>query len=165
MNVHQSHWITISNISIHDNTHSNNSVSIYDSDFHAHPSPSKRTQICSFVNPTSKFFKCDVLNTMVQPNAHDCGVFALACATDLAHGHDPVLSEWDLDHNTMRKHLVECLGRGHISPFPVKKTRRIPLESRVHRTFEDQIYCVCLSPNHNKDLAMAMFATMKIACT
>ena len=45
LNVHQSHWIAISNISIHDDTHSNNSVSIHDSDFHARPSPSTRTQI------------------------------------------------------------------------------------------------------------------------
>ena len=121
LNVHQSHWITISNISIHDDTHSNNSVSIYDSDFYARPSLSTRMQICSLVKPTSKLFKFDVLNTMAQPNAHDCGMFALACATDLAHGCDPVLSEWDLDDNTMRKHLVECLERGYISPFPVKK--------------------------------------------
>ena len=60
LNVHQSHWITISNISIHDDTHSNNSVSIYDSDFYARPSLSTRMQICSLVKPTSKLFKFDV---------------------------------------------------------------------------------------------------------
>ena len=100
-------------------------------------------QICSFVKPACKVFKFDVLNTMPQPNAHDCGVFALACATDLAHGHDPVLSEWNIEGNTMRMHLLECLKRGHISPFPTKKKWRIPLGRRVHRTIEERIYCIC----------------------
>ena len=154
LNVHKSHWITISNINIHDDTRSSNSVSIYDSNFHSRPSPSTRMQICSFVKPTCKVFKFDVLNTMPQPNAHDCGVFALACATDLAHGHDPVLSEWNIEGNTMRMHLLECLERGHVSPFPTKKKRRIPLGRRVHRTIEERIYCICRLPNLNKDLAM-----------
>ena len=112
-------------------------------------------QICSFVKPMCNVFKFDVLNTMPpQPNAHNCGMFALACATDLAHGRDPVLSEWNIEGNVMRMHLIECLERGHISPFPIKKKRRIPLGRRVHRTIEERIYCMCQLPNHNKDLAM-----------
>lgn len=154
LNVHQSHWITISNISVHDDTRSSNSVSINDSNFHSRPSPSTRMQICLLVKPMCNVFKFDVLNTMPQPNAHDCGMFALACATDLAHGCDTVLSEWNIEGNAMRMHLIECLERGHISPFPIKKKRRIPLGRRVHRTIEEHIYCICRLPNHNKDLAM-----------
>ena len=76
---------------------------------------------------------------MAQPSAHDRGMFALACDTDLAHGCNPVLSEWDVNDNAMRKRLVEFLEKGCISLFQVKKTRRIPLGSRVRRTVEDQI--------------------------
>ena len=76
------------------------------------------------MRPTCKLFKFDVLNTVPQPNAHDCGVFALAaCATDIAHGRDPVLSVWD--SVSMRRHnIVDCLEAGHISLFPVKKNMK-----------------------------------------
>ena len=31
------------------------------------------------------------MNVVAQPNSYDCGVYALACATELAHGFDPVV--------------------------------------------------------------------------
>lgn len=105
------------------------------------------------MKPSCNVVKFDIMNTMPQPNSYDCGLFALACATDLAHELDPVLSEWNIEG--MRMHLVECLEKGHLSPFPVKKNRRIPLGRHVHQTVEEKIlYCICRLPNHNKVLAM-----------
>ena len=126
LNVHELHWITISNIDVREDKHCANVVSVYDSDSHARLSLSTKTQICSIVKPTCKVMKFDVMNTMPQPNAWDCGVFALVCATDLAHGRDPVLSEWKLED--MRRHLVECLEKGHVSPFPIKWRDEFHLE-------------------------------------
>ena len=151
LNVHESHWITISNIDVREDKCCSNVVSVYDSNSHARLSLSTKKQICSIVKPTCKVMKFDVMNTMSQPNAWDCGVFALACATDLAHGRDPVLSEWKLED--MRRHLVECLEKGHVSPFPTKKKRRIPLGSRVRRSTDERIYCTCRMPN-DKNLSM-----------
>ena len=63
-------------------------------------------QICSFFKPPLRCesVKFDVMNTEKQPNGFDCGVFALACATELAFGCDPVLREWDVKN--MRPHLI-----------------------------------------------------------
>ena len=50
----------------------------------------------------------------------------------------------------MRKHLLECLERGHILRFPRVKQRRLPLGSRVKYSFKENIYCVCRMPNDKK---------------
>ena len=37
----------------------------------------------------------DVADVMPQPNALDCGLFARANATELVHGHNPVMCVWN----------------------------------------------------------------------
>lgn len=41
------------------------------------------------------------MNIQRQPNNSDCGVFALACATELVHNKDPV------DVSKMKQHIIE----------------------------------------------------------
>ena len=85
-------------------------------------------------------FKFSAFNTMPQPNAYDCGVFALACATDLAQRRDPVVSEWNTEGSAMRMHLIVWKG----PCFTISDKKR----SGGFRSG------VCRLPNHNKDLAM-----------
>ena len=85
------------------------------------------------------------MNIQSQPNGNDCGLYALACAAELAEGHDPVLCQWDCAQ--MRPHLLHCLEEGRIHRFPTTKLRRIPLGSRVRVSKKEAIYCICRMPN------------------
>lgn len=65
------------------------------------------------------------MNVQAQQNLIDCGVFAIAFATELVHGQDPALCQFDC--TTMRAHLLASLEAGHIDRFPCNKTRRVPM--------------------------------------
>ena len=82
------------------------------------------------------------MNIQKQPNGSDCGIFALACATELACGRDPILCEWDVKN--MRPYLIEngCMAR--------YTARRIGLGKRIHKTVEIEIHYVCRLPNDIK---------------
>ena len=51
-----------------------------------------------------------------QTNGSDCGVFAIAFATSLVFGVDPIFVNFDA--KGMRPHLATCLRNGKISLFP-----------------------------------------------
>jgi hypothetical protein len=53
-----------------------------------------------------------------QSGNNDCGLYAIACATSLAQGLDP--SQCSYDQNKMRKHLIDCFEKRHLSAFPSK---------------------------------------------
>ena len=48
--------------------------------------------------------------------ASECGLFALAFATDLCYGLDPANQHYDQD--AMRQHYVSCLESKANGPFP-----------------------------------------------
>ena len=58
-----------------------------------------------------------------QINSSDCGLIALAFATDLCHGIDPAAQLYDQEK--MRAHYVHCLDSLERVPFP-KATWRVP---------------------------------------
>ena len=62
------------------------------------------------MKPDVQSLRFDFMNIQQQTNAYDCGIYAIACATELALGFDPVLCSWDCEH--MREHLLNCLERG-----------------------------------------------------
>ena len=130
----------------------------YDSSGSATLSISTMKLICSFVRPRSRTIKFDILNVMPQPNAWDCGVFAIACATDIAHDRDPVLSQWDSTY--MREHLESCFEQHYMSPFPTVKKRRVPFGRRVTKSIEETIHCTCRMPNDKQSaMIFAMVVT------
>lgn len=51
-----------------------------------------------------------------QIGGSDCGLFALAFATDLCFGLDPHNQKYK--HNEMRQHFIRCLESGKMTPFP-----------------------------------------------
>ena len=84
------HWILVSNV--HQiNGCSLNSVGIYDSNRMLSVSETLKKEICSFVKPICAFYAFDIMDIQTQTNSSDCGLFALACATELVAGYDPVL--------------------------------------------------------------------------
>ena len=52
----------------------------------------------------------------VQTGGTDCGLFAIAYMTSLAHGDNPFIICYE--QIKMRAHLIECFAKGKLIPFP-----------------------------------------------
>lgn len=52
-----------------------------------------------------------------EPSSSHCGVFAIATAVSLAYGENPSKIKFK-DSTTLRQHLLSCLERGYLIPFP-----------------------------------------------
>ena len=83
-----------------------------------------------------------------QMSSSDCGLYALAFATDLRHGIDPA-SPRIYDQAVMRQHYIECLEKGRMPPLP-SSTRRVICHNDQKRTLV-QIFCGCRLPNDKKE--------------
>ena len=69
----------------------------------------------------AKVFESDVALELAmspkQQGVKDCGVFAIAISTSLAHGQFPISSVC-FDQSAMRDHLVLCYERQNLTFFP-----------------------------------------------
>lgn len=104
-------------------------------------------QICSLIRPRSRSLFFDVVYVKGQPtgNLYDCGIFALAYATELVHDRDPLLCNWEC--RAMRKHLIPCLENDYVTQFPQSgRERRVAMGSRIKFHTEELIYCTCRLP-------------------
>ena len=138
MHVANCHYIVASNINVRENTHYTDTVCIYDSGLYP-VTLSVKQDICQFMKPKSDTIRFDLMNIQSQPNSYDCGVFAIACATELVHGCEPVLCNWDI--SKMREHLLVSLEMGYLDRFPCTKKRRVPLGSRVRESTKEILFC------------------------
>ena len=142
------HWITVSNANNFEGGRSHDIVLLYDRGAPCGFSKTLKTEVCSFYKPKGDHLRFDVMNAQVQPNGYDCAVYALAAATELAYGCDPLICRWDCDQ--MREHLVACLEQGKLLRFPSLGKRRIALGSRVRKSTQEQIFCICKTLNDKK---------------
>ena len=145
LHVSSCHWILVSNVNPKDGSGFFNSVGIYDSNRMMYVEKALKNEICSFVKPTCDVYMFDIMNIQTQTNTSDCGLFSIACATELVEGHDPVVCHWD--QAKMRPHLMKCLVEGKMLRFPCSKQRRIGLGQRVRNSEKEQLYCMCRLPN------------------
>ena len=83
-----------------------------------------KKQICSVACLISDVYTFDKINIQSQPNSSDCGLFAIACATELAGGFDPATCYWSCSQ--MRSHLMQGLITGKLRQFPSTKQCRVP---------------------------------------
>ena len=105
----RNHWIVaVRSESCH------NPIRIYDSLYTAVDEESK----CTIMNLFKKVgkFKFTSVDMQVQEGNIDCGLFAIAVATDLAYGNDP--ANVIFEQNKMRNHVLENLESGSLQPFP-----------------------------------------------
>ena len=72
----------------------------------------------------------------------DCGLFAIAFASIIAHGDDPGC--YTFDQNLMRDHLHQCFIKGAFSSFPVRRKNR--RNARISHMACVPIYCLCRMP-------------------
>ena len=147
------HWIVASNITPSDQSCSLSSVGIYDSIKIMSVSDHLKKQISYFAHPMSDtYIIFDIIDIQSQPNSSDCGLFAIACATELVEGFDPATCHWSCSQ--MRSHLMQGLVEGKLKRFPCTKKRRVPFGRRVRKSEKKLIYCICRMPN-DKKLQMA----------
>ena len=90
-----------------------------------------KQQICSLWQPSSDQVEFQLVNVQRQLNSSDCGLFAIANATELAHGRDTMLCMWDTCQ--MREHLFNCLEMGKIEQFPLIRQRCIPVGKHIKK--------------------------------
>lgn len=77
-----------------------------------------------------------------QIGSADCGLFALAFATDLCQGFYPTNQCYD--QSLMRQHYVNCLESA------TKTTRRVPYHMVQNKT-SVPIFCQCRLPNDKRE--------------
>ena len=111
LHVGGNHWITTSNVDpLVQNAHYRDAVAIYDSIFTLRVRASTKQTICQFLKPSCDTLYFEVINIQTQSNLSDCGLFSIACATELVYGCDPVLCNFDT--SSMRSHLLTCFEEG-----------------------------------------------------
>ena len=135
------HWVCLSTISCRPGT-----IKLYDSLFQrVSPLPSAILVTCSCILGVPYCLKMRRFKSII--NSSDCGLFALAFATDLCHGINPVTQSYDQEK--MRIHYMDCFNSLEMFPFP-KTTRQVPYHVHNSRTTLD-IFCVCRMPNDNQE--------------
>ena len=102
IHIERSHWIVVSNSGCCEGC-----LKAYDSLYNTLSLRTKK-QICLILEVAKvNEVTLQMPNIQRQPNASDCGVFAIAFSTEIFHGKDPMLSYWDV--SKMRLHLMESL--------------------------------------------------------
>lgn len=72
----------------------------------------------------------------MQPNGHDCDLFAVAFAMAICSGQAP--EDLYFDVKLMRSHLSSCLLQKKMKPFP---SRRRTVKKREKRIETVPVYC------------------------
>ena len=106
--VGKSHWVTVSSVGCDSST-----LKVYDS-MYSDTSSATIEQICSFWRCSTRSATFCLMNVQKQLNSSDCGVFAIAYATELVHSTDPVLPYVEM----WRTHLKEGFVKGNLDCFP-----------------------------------------------
>lgn len=136
LNVGRNHWVTVAGVP-------SRVVYVYDSLNHNVLHDTKmQTAGIMFSNESSITFKMQ--NSLIQKGASDCGLFAIAYATDLAHGNDPATLRYNQDK--LRLHFLHCLKQKQLTPFPSEKTQ--PGKMKMEHV---RIFCSCRLPDNKKE--------------
>ena len=141
LNVNENHWICVSNVITGDTL--KNCVRVYDSALGNVGLDTKKA-VCSILRPKESVLHFDLVNVQQQLNSWDCGLFAVAFATELVHERSPSCRHFDV--KLFRPHLLDCLKEGTLSCFP-SKSRRVGFGRIVKRSAMETIYCICRMVN------------------
>ena len=100
-----------------------------------------------------------------QKGGIDCGIFSIAYAIELIAGNDPM--NYEFDQGSMRQHLISCLEKRKLEPFPKKcvlpaatqyhhinssipSTDQWTPEKRTFRASHSPNNCSVATPVHNR---------------
>ena len=130
------HWVLISTVGC-----AEDEIELYDS-LQQKPSLDTQTVIARYLRSSSQSIRIKLINVALQKGSIDCGLYAIAMMTSIAHKQDPEYVVYD--QKELRLHLKECFDKGSIEPFPISKKRR--LKNRILMEEICLIYCVCRLP-------------------
>ena len=101
-------------------------------------------QVCHFLKSPTKKLYFNIVDIMRQRNTYDCGIHAIAIATDFAFNEDSAKSQGDI--GKLRSYLISCLEGKKMMPFPVKGERCVPFACQVKFYMDINIHCLCRMP-------------------
>ena len=128
-----SHWVCLSSIATSPRT-----VKVYDS-LYQNVSTVAIDHSCCMLLYTGSTVTFSNEREQKQIKLNDCGLFALAFATDLCYGLDPTVQSYDQDN--MHKHYINCLD-SHNDMVPFSRTsRRVPYHA-INKRKAVTTYCV-----------------------
>lgn len=116
VHIEPDHWACLTNKFVASEC-SSHTVNLYDS---LHTVPDKEgtivKQACLILQTPESIVTINVINVQRQAGSVDCGLFALAMATDLCRDLDPISVSYH--QHKIRSHLEECYEKLVMSPFP-----------------------------------------------
>lgn len=127
-------------------------VHVYDSVYDYTLSDTKM-QIAAILCSRESTITLKIHKVQFQKGHTDCGLFAIAYATDLAYGNDP--ASYIYKQEELGAHFLDSLDNNILSPFP--KDTAYPGRPKLEG-FE--IFCSCRLPD-NYEERMAKCATCK----
>lgn len=133
------HWVTSSRASNDDFVYLYDSYAMFDINGKPRLPPSLQLQLAQIYRCTASEIPVLLPEMSRQSNGVDCGLYAIATATDLCFGYSP--SERNYDQLQLRPHLLECIKNQHMEPFPATKIARTNI---VYYALN--IYCYCRKP-------------------
>ena len=134
----QYHWITSTSIG----SQRTCSAKVFDSMWNNELTAESEVQLAQIYGEKNEdLLRVEICSVHQQDGGVDCGIFAIAFATDLCHSLNPVAVTYD--QNKMRPHLLRCLENQRLEPFPRKEERGI-FNQRAIKTIS--LYCSCRLP-------------------
>ena len=141
LHVNNNHWICVAG-------NKNNEIPVYDS-MGGNLSQDTVHVIARMVKCEEEEFMVKLMPVQHQTNGNDCGLFALAFATDFAEGIDP--SERYYDEKDLRNHLLQCFRNNEINQFPHKDISAKSKPSKiVYKVYE--LFCICRGVFFQEDI-------------
>ena len=131
-----SHWLTVEGVSP-------SLARVYDS-MNYTTSVRTQSQIAAIMRCKADSITLEVHNVQLQEGGSDCGVYAVAYATDLCYGNNP--SNLHYHQGKLRLHLIECLEMKEMTPFPSQSRR--PSDPLIE---EVRVYCTCRLPDGGEE--------------
>ena len=133
LHVNGNHWITVQHIpQLH-------IVKVYDSIYES-TSEDAKWQIAALLRTKDKQIELKIQKVQYHNGNPDCGIFAVAFATDLAYGCNPTRRRYNPIH--MRSHYLQCISTAQkVTQFPstVKKPE-------APNTEYIEVFCTCRLP-------------------
>ena len=128
------HWITVSTIGCLPSV-----VHVYES-MNMPLSSSVKKIMAELMHTEGRQIVFEHMNVQQQKGSSDCGLFAIANATTLCHGENPVTFEYN--QKAMRAHLLKAIELKVLVPFPAVKTNKRMKRECLHRE-RLRVYCAC----------------------
>lgn len=139
IHVRNNHWACLSNYFCD----SPNEVELFDSMHNScDPDSSVIRQVCTVLNSSARNVMIKIINVQQQCGSNECGLFALAFASDLCAHRDPFTRVYF--ESKFRSHLLTCFVSGKTTHFP-SRSRRVQEDRAVGVSVTD-IFCVCRQP-------------------